>query len=113
METLDIVKEIVLLLKEKKGEDIVVLELKGITTITDYFIIVTGTSPPHLHSLAKEVIKKIKKEFKIVPLNSFNESNDPWILIDYQDCILHIFMKEAREYYNLEELWFEARKINL
>lgn len=106
-----LVKEIVDLLEEKKGDDIVILDLRGITTITDYFIIVTATSSPHLHTLAREVIKKIKKMFNIIPLNPYSETDERWILIDYQDCILHIFLKETREYYNLEELWFEAKRV--
>lgn len=99
-----------MLLDEKKTENVVTLDLKKLTTFTDYFIIATANSQTHLIALAKEVIRVVKEEYNLIPLNPFDEGNGPWILIDYQDFIIHLFLKETREYYNLEELWFEARK---
>ncbi len=111
--SLELAKFIGKILESKKGEDIVILELKGLTTLTDYFIIVSGNSTTHLKTLAKEVIKKVKKKYRLIPLNPYEETEERWILIDYQDCILHIFSPETRNYYNLEDLWFEAKRVDL
>ncbi len=105
------VKQVVKLLDDKKGENIIILDLKRLTTITDYFIIVSANSETHLLALAKDTANYLKKEHKILPLNPLNETDKRWILLDYQDFIIHIFLAETRQYYNLEELWFEAKKI--
>ncbi len=105
------VKKVVKLLDDKKGENIITLDLRKLTTITDYFIIVTANSETHLLTLAKEIIKSLKKENSLMPLNSLDETDKRWILLDYQDFIIHLFLEETRQYYDLEELWFEAKKI--
>ncbi len=106
-----LIEKTVKLLDDKKGEDIITLNLKKITSFTDYFIIVTANSETHLQTLAKEIIKFLKHEDNIIPINSINETDKSWILIDYQDFIVHLFLTETREYYNLEELWYEAERI--
>ena len=106
-----LIEKTVKLLDDKKGEDIITLNLKKITSFTDYFIIVTANSETHLQTLAKEIIKFLKHEDNIIPINSLNEMDKSWILIDYQDFIVHLFLTETREYYNLEELWYEAERI--
>ncbi len=105
------IKKITELLDAAKGEDVVVLDLKKMTSFTDYFIIVTANSGTHLQALAKEIIKFLKKEYRLLPAGSPGELENTWVLIDYGDFIVHLFLKESREYYNLEELWFEAEKL--
>lgn len=108
-----ILAEIVKILNEKKGEDIIILDMRKLTTITDYFVIVTAASNTHLRAIAKECIEKINEKFKVMPLNPFNPKDERWILIDYQDIILHIFLDEARKFYNLEDLWHEAKRVKI
>ena len=74
--SLELAKFIGKILESKKGEDIVILELKGLTTLTDYFIIVSGNSTTHLKTLAKEVIKKVKKKYRLIPLNPYEETEE-------------------------------------
>lgn len=107
-----LIKEIIQILDDKKGEHIILLDLKKVTTFTDYFIMTTANSETHAYALAKEMMKKIKEGFKRSPINPVEHSSHQWILLDYQDVIVHIFTQEAREYYDLETLWFEAKKID-
>lgn len=113
MENLNIIKKIIKIAEEKKGENIVILNVKNLTTITDYFIIISASSIPHLHTLAREISFIIKKEFRKIPIYPYSETEEKWILLDYIDFIVHIFLPEVREYYNLEELWYEAKRETL
>jgi ribosome-associated protein len=95
-------------LDEKKGEDILLLEVIDIASFADYFIICTGTSDRMLDALAKSIKEEIKKEYKI---NSIPEGNSQsgWVLLDLGDVIVHFFSPDQRNYYRLEELWQEGK----
>ncbi|MEO0145023.1 MAG: ribosome silencing factor [candidate division WOR-3 bacterium] len=92
---------IIELIIEKKGFDIVIIDLRGLTSIADYFIIATGYTTDHLIAIAEN----IEKEFE-----PFREEGrgSRWLSIDYIDIIVHLFTKEAREFYNLEDFWIKA-----
>lgn len=96
-------------LDNRKGKEIVVIDTSGKTIITDYFIIASGTSTTHLKGLADEVIFKLKEEGREC---SHIEGYDTarWILLDYLDVVVHLFLEEEREYYNLERLWKEGAR---
>ncbi len=111
MNSFDKVKSIVKLIDDKKGENIVILDLRRITTISDYFVIATGTSTIHINTIAREIRSQLKKSDKIIPINPINQGDNSWVILDYQDCIVHLFLKQTREYYNLEDLWFEAKRV--
>ena len=96
--------------KEKKGERIVVIRLKEISSFTDYFIIMNGNSTRQNTAIYENVEKELKKE-NILPLHIEGKENAEWILMDYGSFILHIFSKEAREYYSLEKLWGDGPKL--
>ena len=93
---------------EKKGEDILLLDVTDIASFADYFIICTGTSDRMLDALAKTIKEEVKKEYKI---NSIPEGNSQygWVLLDLGDVIVHFFSEEQRNYYRLEELWQEGK----
>lgn len=95
-------------LDEKKGEDILLLDVINLASFADYFIICSGTSNRMLDALAKNVKDEVKKEFRI---NSVPEGNSDygWILLDLGDIIVHFFSPEQRDYYRLEELWHEGK----
>lgn len=93
---------------EKKGENIVVIDLRGITSITDYFIIATGTSNIHLKAIADEIREKLKKENNIIPWHTEGYETKKWILLDYVNVVVHIFDSDMRSYYSLEKLWDDA-----
>lgn len=96
-------------LLEKNGQDICLINLKQINHVLfDYFIICTGTSKPHVETLADFVIETTKKNAKIRPTYVEGQNNSEWILLDYFNIIVHIFQPEAREFYNIEKLWNDA-----
>jgi ribosome-associated protein len=108
-DALEIARTIVASLEEKKGEDILLLDLIGICSFTDYFIICSGTSERSIKALADEVRKVMKEKYSMVEQGIEGDAQSGWVLIDYGDVILHIFSKALREYYQLEDLWREGK----
>ena len=95
---------IVDVLEEKKGEDIVLLDLRGITDFCDYFVICTGTSDRMLDALSDDLVRKIRMTHQVKG-NQEGLARDGWLLIDYGYVIVHLFSPDQRDYYALEELW--------
>lgn len=96
---------------EKKGENIVLLNLKKITTaVCDYFVICHGNSDTHVGAIADEIEKEVKQKHQENVYQKEGHENAEWILLDYSDVVAHIFRKPAREYYALESLWADAIK---
>jgi ribosome-associated protein len=97
---------------EKKAKDIVVLELIGLTDIADYFVLATGTSERHVKTIA-ESVETGMKEVGVKPflLEGYDEGR--WVIIDYQNVIVHVFTESLRELYDLESLWIEAKRYKL
>lgn len=95
----------------KKGEELVVLDLRGISSFTDYFIVTHGNSPRQNIALYESIEQELKKE-KIKPLSIEGKEHAEWILMDYGSFIVHVFSKRAREYYSLEKLWGDALKVS-
>jgi ribosome-associated protein len=93
----------------KKGEELLVLDLRGLTSFTDFFIIMQGNSARQNIALYKNVEQELKKE-NITPLSIEGKDNAEWILMDYGYFIVHVFSKTSREYYSLEKLWGDALK---
>ena len=94
---------------DRKALDIVVLDLKGLSSLTDYFVICSGNSDTHVQGIA-EIIEESLDEKKVRIWHREGEKRSTWILLDYIDVIVHIFTKEAREFYSLERLWGDAPK---
>lgn len=91
----------------KKAEDIIVLNMKGISLVADYFIICHGNSDKQVQAIAREIKEKTEeKGYSIKRIEGFEEAR--WILLDLGDIIVHVFHKDERYYYNLERLWGDA-----
>jgi ribosome-associated protein len=102
-------KYIVKGIQEKKGKDIVIIDLQRIKhAICDYFIICTGTSDTHVDTIADSVEKEVIESNKERPWHREGFENKEWILLDYVDIVVHIFKQDVRSYYKLEELWGDA-----
>jgi len=96
-------------MQEKKGIDIVKLNLSGIpNSITDYFIICTGSSRSQVDAIAEEVQYEVKKAVGMPAWHKEGFENAEWILLDYFDVVVHVFQPEARGFYQLEKLWADA-----
>ncbi|MCE6991611.1 ribosome silencing factor [Dyadobacter sp. CY323] len=94
---------------EKKGQDIAILDLRKVkNSITDFFVICSGNSDTQIDALANSVEDEVYKLSKTEPWQKEGKANGEWILIDYVDVVVHIFNKERRKHYDLEELWGDA-----
>jgi ribosome-associated protein len=100
---------IVSILEEKKGEDILLLDLVGVCSFTDYFVICTGGSTRTLKALAEEVQLITKSSHSDISRNVEGDASSGWVLVDYGDVILHLFSPTLRDYYRLEDLWREGK----
>ena len=97
-------------MKEKKGKEIISLDLKNITTaVTDYFLICHGTSKTQVDAIANGIWERVKKDCGTNPYNKEGFENSEWILLDYVDVVIHIFLDSTRSFYQLEELWADAK----
>ena len=100
-------KQINLLLEEFKAEDIVSLDVKNKSSVTDTMIIASGRSTRHVKSISDNIIKKLKK-VKIKPIGIEGYSKSEWVLMDFGDVLVHVMHPDAREFYSLEKLWDES-----
>ncbi len=95
----------------KKAEDIVILDARGISPITDYFVICTVTSLPQLRAVRNEVWEKLIEHHGIRPLVRDDNFESMWLILHYGDVMVHIFLKEKRDFYALEDLWNDAPRV--
>ena len=96
---------------DKKAENIVVLDVKKISSITDYFVIASGSSEPHLRAISDEVIDKLRDDYNLRPRAVDGNLQAAWLVIDYFDVIVHIMRSDVREHYDLESLWGDAPRV--
>jgi len=97
---------------EKKAEDIRVLNVSGLTGVADYFMLCSGGSRRQVQALA-EAIDKLLAEAGCTPLSIEGTEHANWVLMDYNDVIVHIFQTERREFYGLDQLWGDAKKVRV
>lgn len=98
---------------ENRGQDIVVLDMRSITPVFDYFVIATGNSRRQLHAISEEIDRTLEKDLgdKRMGIEGYNESR--WILLDYGSVVIHLFDEETRKFYALEEFWGTALHVPL
>ena len=97
-------EKILALAKEKKASDLITLDVRGLTSMTDFFVICHGDSEPHVKAIADNIRKGTPNK----PQHIEGYENQNWILIDYFDVIVHVFKVDIRNYYNIEKLWADA-----
>lgn len=96
---------------ENRGRDIVILDMREVTPIFDYFVLATGASRRQLHAMSEEIDHKLEDELGDHRLGVEGYENGRWILLDYGDVVVHLFEPDARSYYSLEDLWCEAKPV--
>ena len=94
---------------ERKAGDVVVLDLRGISTATDFFVIASGNSDVQVKAIADHVVDELKKE-SVRPASIEGLKGGRWVLIDYIDFVVHVFHPQARDFYQLENLWGDAAR---
>lgn len=108
------VNEIIEAITDKKGKKISLLDLKKIDTApANSFVICQGNSTSQVSSIADSIRERLQKNLNIKPYNYDGYKNSQWIIIDYGDIMVHIFLPEFRDFYNIEELWSDANITNL
>ena len=95
----------------KKAEDIVVLDVRKLSSVTDYFVICSGTSEPHLRAITDEILDKLREEHELRPRAVDGTLHTAWVVLDYFDVIVHVMRTDVREHYDLEHLWGDAPKV--
>ena len=96
------------ILDDNKALDIVILNVENVCSLSDFFIIATGSSTPHIRALTENVRKKIKDIFKRLPLGEESERMSKWNLLDYGEVVIHIMNQEQRDTYKIEKFWSHA-----
>jgi ribosome-associated protein len=107
-----VLRRIAALCREKKAEDVVALDVRGIADYMDYLLIVTGRSARQNRAIADHVLRSLRGE-KVRPLTRPGALDGPWICLDFVDVVLHVFEPGARTYYDLELLWADAPRVDL
>jgi ribosome-associated protein len=95
----------------KKAEDILVLDVRRISSLADYFVIASGTSEPHLRAISEEILDKLRTERGLRPKAVDGTLTAGWLVLDLFDVIVHIMRPEVRERYDLEALWGDAPRV--
>ena len=112
METLELVKKVVDALEDKKAEDITVIDIHGISSIADYFVIANGSNANQLAAM-QDAVDEAMYTNGVHSKQVEGNSNSTWILMDYQDIIVHLFSKEDRLFYDLERIWKDGTVIDI
>jgi ribosome-associated protein len=102
------------LAENRKAENIVILDLQKVTpasSVTDYFVIASGTSEPHLRAITDEITEKLREEHELRPRAVDGTLHTGWVVLDYFDVIVHVMRADVRERYNLEGLWGDAPEV--
>src|SRR3954464_730035 len=110
-------KKLALLCREladnRKAENIVVLDVRELSSVTDYFVVASGTSEPHLRAITDEITGRLKDEHEIRPRAVDGTLQTSWVVLDYFDVIVHVMRTDARDRYNLEGLWGDAPRVKV
>ena len=99
--------------EETRGSDIVVLDLRKVTDVFDYFVIATGSSRRQMHAMADEVKQTVRREMEDTPRGVEGYEDSHWIVMDYGDVVVHLFDTESRAYWDLEHLWTDASRVEV
>lgn len=110
---LELAREAVRILAEKKASDIKLLKIQELSTLGDYFVIASASNTTHVKSLAEEVEFKLKEEHGMSPKRTEGYQSALWVLLDYYDVMIHVFYEETRDFYSLERLWSDAPAVDI
>jgi len=95
----------------RKAEDIVVLDVRKISSVTDYFVIASGTSEPHLRAVVNEISETLKEDHDLTPSGKDGTLGAAWVVLDYFDVMVHVMRADIRKRYDLEGLWNDALRV--
>lgn len=113
METLEIARLCAQYAADKKAADLVLLDLRGISPVTDFFVICTATSNPQLRAVRDEIVERLRDDHGLKPLGGDGNYESQWLIVNYPNVLVHVLSPEKREFYRLEELWGDAPRLPL
>jgi ribosome-associated protein len=108
LDSLKLARQIVDAIAENKGEDVLLLDIREISILTDYFVIASTTSERQAAAIIDEIKKRAKKSLRATPLNVDGDTASQWVVLDYGGVVVHLLTQEMRDYYDLEGLWEDA-----
>jgi len=109
-----LISNIITGIENVKGLDVRLLDLRDIeNTVCNYFVVCSGSSNTHVNAIVSAIQKTVSKELKEKPFHTEGSDNAEWVLIDYVNIVVHVFQKQIREYYNIEELWGDAKSTQI
>ena len=111
--TESLVRTIIEAAEDRKAADLVILKVSNVSYLTDYFVLATGFSHVQVRAIAEAIEDKVARQWDKHPLRVEGKAQGSWILLDYGDVIVHIFLPQEREFYNLEAFWGHAESIQL
>ena len=94
---------------DRKAENLVVLDVRKLSSVTDYFVLASGTSQPHLRAIVEEISSKLREEHDLRPARTDGMASGQWVVLDFFDVIVHVMHTEVRQRYDLEGLWGDAK----
>ena len=95
----------------KKAENLVVLDVRKVSSVTDYFVVASGTSEPHLRAIVSEITDQLREKHDVRPTRVDGHTGGAWVVLDFFDVIVHVMHADVRERYDLESLWGDAAKV--
>ncbi len=107
----ELVQKAAAILIDRKANDVVLLSLKGVSDMTDYFLIASGTSDTHVRALGNSVLEDMKKDVGQMANHSEGLQQGRWVLLDYVDFVVHVFHPTLRNFYQIERLWADAQVV--
>lgn len=113
MQTLEIARLCAQYAADKKAADLVLLDLRGISPVTDFFVICTANSNPHLRAVRDEIVERLRDDHGVKPLGGDGNYESQWLIVNYPNVLVHVLSPEKREFYRLEELWGDAPRLPL
>jgi ribosome-associated protein len=98
--------------EEIQAEKIRVWDMRGVSSLTDFMIVCSGSSMPHLKAIIRDVAGIVEKQHKVKPVHSDGKADSKWVVLDYIDVMVHVMHDEMRDFYGLEELWADAKELD-
>lgn len=99
------------LAENRKAEEIVILDVRDLSSVTDYFVLASGTSEPHLRAIVDEITEKLREEHDVRPRAVDGTFQTAWVVLDFFDVIVHVMRQDIRQRYDLESLWGDAPRV--
>ena len=109
LDPLELARRIVEVIADKKGEDVLLLDIRDVSILADYFVIGSSTSERQAKAIIEDIKQEMKRTFEVRPLHIEGEPATGWVLMDYGGVVVHLFAPDVRAYYDLEGLWRDGR----